>query len=138
MKIPKLDRLRIAMGAGILLVVVIVGGIGWAFFQQLALAEELRGETRQLEQALATQHARQDYLTATLTYVQTDEYVEEWAREQARMVKPGEVLVIPLVEGEGAEPALTPTAQPEAPFPPVTDDRPFWVVWWQTLTGSGR
>jgi cell division protein FtsB len=138
MKIPKLDRLRIAMGAGILLVVVIVGGIGWAFFQQLALAEELRGETRQLEQSLATQQAHQDHLTATLTYVQTDEYVEEWAREQARMVKPGEVLVIPLVDSEGAEPALTPTAPPEGPRSPVTDDRPFWVVWWQALTGSGR
>jgi cell division protein FtsB len=138
MKFPKFDRFRIAMGAGILLVVIIVGGLGWAFFQQLALAEELREETRQLKQAVATQQAHQAHLTATLTYVQTDTYVEEWARTEPGMVKPGEVLVIP-VAGSGSDaPASTPTAQPQDAVPPAPDDRPFWVVWWEALTGSGQ
>ncbi|MGD2104661.1 MAG: septum formation initiator family protein [Anaerolineae bacterium] len=137
MKIPKLDRFRIALGAGILLVVVIVGGLGWAFLQQLTLAEELRGETRQLEQAVATQKARQAYLTATLTYVNTDAYVEEWAREEAKMAKPGEVVVIPVVKGASSKVESTPT--PEASeAPPADEARPFWTVWWQALTGSRR
>jgi len=138
MKIPKLDRFRIAMGAGLLLAVIIIGGLGWAFFQQLALAEELKGETQRLERAVATQQARHDYLTATLAYVQTDEYVEEWARTEAKMVKPGEVLVIPVAGSIDAEPASTPTAPPEEAAPPLRDDRPFWVVWWRALTGSGQ
>lgn len=138
MNIPKLDRFRIAVGAGILLVVFVVVGLGWAFFQQLALADELRRETRQLEQAVATQRAHQAYLTATLTYVHTDAYVEKWARTEAKMAKPGEVLLIPIGGSEDAEPASTPPAQPEGVAPPVPEDRPFWVVWWGALTGAGE
>ena len=134
MKIPRLARLRIALGAGILLVVVIVGGLGWAFVQQLSLAEELEEETRQLEQAVATQKAHQASLTATLVYVQTDTYVEEWAREEAKMARPGEVLLIPL-EGSGeAEPAATPTVSTEETPPPIPEDEPFWEVWWEAVT----
>jgi cell division protein FtsB len=137
MKIPKLARLRIAMGAGILLVVVIVTGLGWAFFKQLTLGGEFREEAEQLEQALATQEAQQAYLTATLTYVHTDAYVEEWAREEAKMAKPGEVVVIPIVGKGGQAPASTPTAEPDA-APAASGDRPFWTVWWLALTGSGE
>jgi cell division protein FtsB len=133
-KIPKLDRFRIAMGAGILLTIVIVVGLGWAFFQQLTLAEELRMETKGLEQAVATQRAHQAHLTATLTYVHTDSYAEEWAREEARMVKPGEVLVIPVGERGDAGPALVPTARPDGTTL-ESESRPFWVVWWQALVG---
>ena len=97
MKLPKLNRSRIALGAGIILAVIVVAGVGWAFFQQLTLAEELRAETRALEEAVATQKARQAYLTATPTYAHTDDYVEERAREEAKMAKPGEVVVILLV-----------------------------------------
>lgn len=138
MKVPKLDRFRIAMGAGILLVVIVVGGLGWAFFQQLTLAEELREETRQLEQAVATQQAYQASLTATLTYVHTDAYVEEWARTEARMAKPGEVLVIPPGDSPRAGRASTPEPPSEGAVAAAPDHRPFWIVWWQALTGSGQ
>jgi cell division protein FtsB len=136
-KIPKLDRFRIAMGAGILLVVVIVGGLGWAFFQQLSLSEELSGETRQLDQAVETQRAHQAHLTATLTYVHTDDYVEEWAREEAKMAKPGEVVLIPHLQSESSAPRPTPTPEPReaAPSP---DSKPFWTRWWLALIGSGE
>jgi len=135
MKFPKLDRFRIAMGAGILLAVLIAAGLGWAFFQQLTLSDELRGETRQLEQAVETQEAHQGYLTATLTYAHTDDYVEEWAREEAKMAKPGEVVVLPLVASEGASPSSTPTPEPEAASP-APESRAFWMIWWRAITGS--
>jgi len=135
MKIPKLDRFRIAMGAGILLVVIIVGGLGWAFFQQLTLAEELSAETRQLERAVETQKAHQAHLTATLTYVHTDDYVEEWAREEAKMAKPGEVVLIPHVQSGGSASRPTPTLEPqEAASAP--ESQPFWTRWWLALIGS--
>ncbi len=136
MKIPKLNRFRIALGAGILLTVLVVGGLAWAFVQQVSLAEELGGEVRQLEYAVATQEAKQRYLTATLTYVHTDAYVEEWAREEARMAKSGEVVIIPVVEGGGPQPASTPESPPEIDGPLQDDDRPFWLLWWGALTGS--
>ena len=136
MKIPKLNRFRVALGAGILLTLLIFGGLAWAFVQQVSLAEELRGEMRQLEGAVATQEAKQRYLTATLTYVHTDAYVEEWAREEARMAKSGEVVIIPLVEGGGPQPASTPESPPEVDEPLQDEGRPFWLRWWGVLTGS--
>jgi len=136
MKIPKLIRFRIALGAAILLTLLIVGGLGWAFVQQVSLAEELRAEVTELEHAVATQEAKQRYLTATLTYVHTDAYAEEWAREEARMAKPGEIVIIPLVESGAPQPEPTPEALPTANQPAQDDDRPFWLVWWAVLTGS--
>jgi cell division protein FtsB len=135
MTFPKFDRVRIAVSAGILVVLIIVGGLGLAFAQQLRLSQELRGEVRQLEQAVATQEAEAAYLTATLEYVQSDEYVEAWAREEAKMAKPGEVVMIPLARAGGAEPPATPTAPPEDEARATPEDRPFWVVWWEAIFG---
>ncbi|MGD2179367.1 MAG: septum formation initiator family protein [Anaerolineae bacterium] len=135
MTFPKLDGVRIAMSAGILIVLIIVGGLGWAFAQQLRLAQELGEEVKQLEQAVATQEARAAYLTATLEYVQTDEYVEQWAREGPKMAKPGEVVMIPVASSGGSEPPATPTAQSEDQALAMPRDRPFWAVWWEAIFG---
>jgi cell division protein FtsB len=134
MAFPKLDRVRIAMSAGVLLLVVIVGGLGGAFAQQLRLARELGEEVKQLEQAVAALEAQSATLTATLEYVQTDEYVEEWAREELKMAKPGEVVMIPLVGVGGSEPSATPAAQPDEALAGA-EDKPFWVAWWEAVFG---
>jgi hypothetical protein len=135
MTFPKLDRARIAISAGIVLVVVIVGGLGWAFAQQLRLSQELGEEARELEHAVATQKTRSAYLTATLEYVQTDAYVSQWAREEAKMAKPGEVVMIPAVRADGSGPPATPTAAPAGEAMVVPEDRPFWAVWWEAIFG---
>lgn len=135
MEFPKLDRGRIATGAVILVVALVVGGIGWAFVEQLTLAQELRGEQQKLEAIVATREARHDALTATLAYVQSDEYVEEWAREEQKMAKPGEVVVIPIVSAGRDEPEEMPAEgadDGELDLP----ERPFWVVWWEAIFGS--
>jgi cell division protein FtsB len=134
MEFPKLDRSRIAAGAVILVAVLIVGGIGWAFVEQLTLAQELRGEEEKLEAMVATREARRDELTATLAYVQSDAYVEEWAREEQKMAKPGEVVVIPVVSAEGGEPEDAPAEGADDGELDVPE-RPFWVVWWEALFG---
>jgi hypothetical protein len=123
------------MSAGVLLLVVIVGGLGGAFAQQLRLSQELGEEVKQLEEAVAAMEARSAHLTATLEYVQTDEYVEEWAREDAKMAKPGEVVMIPLVGGGGSEPSATPAAGLQEESMAVSEGRPFWVVWWEAVFG---
>ena len=134
MEFLKLDRVRIATGAVILVVVLVVGAIGWAFIEQLSLAQELQGEARKLEALVATREARRDQLTATLAYVQTDEYVEEWAREELKMARPGEVIVIPLVSA-GGERQDGGVIEEESPAHELPDSRPFWVVWWEAIFG---
>lgn len=135
MELPKFDGGRIAAGAVIVVAVLVVGGVGWAFVEQLTLAQELRGEAHKLEAMVATREARHEALTATLAYVQSDEYVEEWAREERKMARPGEVVVIPLI-GVG-EAATESNSGAEAPEDAVDlpDSRPFWVVWWEAFFG---
>jgi cell division protein FtsB len=135
MAFPKFDRVRIAMSAGVLLFVVIVGGLGGAFAQQLRLAQELGEDVKQLEQAVATQEATGAYLTATLEHVQTDDYVNQWAREEAKMAKPGEVVLIPVPGVGGSGPPATPTAEAQEDTLALSDERPFWEVWWEALFG---
>jgi cell division protein FtsB len=134
MEFPKLDRGQIAAGAIILVIALVVIGIGWAFVEQLTLAQEFRGEEEKLEVIVATREARREQLTATLAYVQSDEYVEEWAREELKMAKPGEVVAIPIVRADGGEPEAAPSEganDGELDVP----ERPFWVVWWEALFG---
>lgn len=135
MEFPKLDRGRIAAGAVILIVVLVVGGVGWAFVQQLTLAQELRGEARKLEAMVATREAERDQLTATLAYVQTDEYVEKWAREEVKMAKPGEVVVIPMVSADSDRSDPGPGSQMEEEPVNALGSRPFWIEWWEALFG---
>jgi len=61
-------------------------------------------------------------------YVRSDAYVEAWARDEGKMVRPGEVLVIPVPSAVDVEtsPVDVPLIEVET-SPPQSDP---WVVWW--------
>ncbi len=128
MSLPKPNRKQLAFGVIIIVALAIVAGLMWAFAQQLALARQIRAEQLQLEQAVATEKARNDELVAQLDYVRSDEYVEHWARAERKMAHPGEVVVIVVDEPDGeaaADVQPTPATQPKA--------RPFWVDLWELV-----
>jgi cell division protein FtsB len=130
MQPPGLNRGRVATLVAIIIVIAVVGVIVWGFAQQLALARQMRDEEERLARAVATEQARHEELTAQLEYVQSDEYVEEWARTEARMSKPGEVVVVIVdkVEAETtAETAPSPASEPE--------EQPFWAELWELVFG---
>lgn len=85
------------------------------------------GETLRSELDLAT--TRQVELQATLSYVQSDEYVSIYAREEGGLLLPGERRIVPLVIE--ATPAATPAIQ--ATPDPASFAQP-WQAWWQLLT----
>jgi len=130
MALPKPNHSQFALGVTIVIALAIVGGLVWGFSQQLALARQMRAEEMRLEQAVASEQARNDDLVALMEYVQSDEYVEHWARGEAKMAKPGEVAIVPLASA-GEEP--TGDAQPAQT--PVPESRPFWVELWELLFG---
>lgn len=92
--------------------------------------EELRG---QIQATIDIEQTRNAQLRATQAYVASDEAVAEWAHGEGKLVRPGEVLVIP-VPGEV-------TATPPPPDRPVLVDDPApetaeresdppWELWW--------
>jgi cell division protein FtsB len=99
MQLFKTNQRLAAIIAGVV-ILIIVGGLAWGFGQQLMLAHQIQGEETQLEQEVATEQAKHDYLNEQLEYVQSDEYVEYWARTEARLTKLGEVAVVILTEAE--------------------------------------
>jgi cell division protein FtsB len=131
MPLPKPNRSHFAVGIALIIALAIVGGLAWAFGQQLTLARQMQAEEARLVQAVATEQASNDALAAQLEYTKSDEYVEHWARAEAKMARPGEVAVVPLVDAT-AEPAAD--AQPTpAPEPAA---RSFWAELWELVFGS--
>ncbi len=88
----------------------------------------VRKEIAQLQEDQAT-------LTAQRNYVMSDAYVESWAHDDGKMVRNGEVLVIPVPSG--AEVNVTPT--PAVPINEVQtspEQAPTWNLWWQLFFDS--
>jgi len=122
MSLPKPKRNQIAAGVAVAVAVAVVGGLAWGFARQIALARQMRMEEQRLEQFVAAEQARHEELVGRAGYVRSDEYVEYWARAEAKMARPGEVAVVVLAD-EIEEPAgeVAPTLTPE----PETQS--FWA-----------
>ncbi len=74
---------------------------------------------------------RQTQLQATLTYVESQDYVADYARNEAGYLLPGEKRVVPLpLTATPAPPSLTP-ATPD----PALDAHP-WQAWMRLLTDA--
>ena len=111
--------------AAAILVFLLVFGELW---RRISQAAELRGLEHQIG-AQVTQLARESDRMATLiANAQSDEAVAEWARDEGKMVLPGEVLVQPLAP---TAPAATP--EPSGDF---ADEVPNWRVWLEWLWGD--
>jgi cell division protein FtsB len=130
MPLPKLNRSQLATIVAVVAVLAAMGIIVWGFAQQLALARQLYAEEKRLGQAVATEQAHHEELVARLEYVKSDEYVEYWARTEARMAKPGEMAVV-LVDNSDEEPVAE--TEP-APFP-EPEERSFWTELWELVFG---
>lgn len=94
--------------------------------------QEAYNRVRREIEDLNTEHAR---LTAQRDYVLSDGYVEQWARADGKMVRPGEVLVVPVPASIDAE--ATPEVQVNLDQVRTTaEETPPWVLWWQIFFDS--
>jgi cell division protein FtsB len=95
---------------------------------RISVIRRMRQEETRLEQELTQAQAEQDALQEQLEFVASDDYLEQWARVEARMTLPGQVVIIPLQTQPG-EPAQTGslfTAAPPAPSIPEQWRRLFF------------
>ena len=67
-------------------------------------------------------------------YVQSDAYVSQWARSEGKMVRDGEILVIPVPAGAIAE--VTPTAAPLIDVQTTPPEPKSWQLWWSLFFDS--
>ncbi len=108
--------------AALILLIIVPLAIG--FNTRLSTLQRLHQDEARLKQAVADEQARQNDLTALQNYVTSDAYAEHWARVNARMIKPGEVSVIPLAP-------VTSQRESETPLPqrvPATIEDEWWTL----------
>jgi cell division protein FtsB len=82
-----------------------------------------------LNQQISLEATRQMALAATLTYVQSDEYVAAYARNEGGFILPGEKRVVPMVGEATPEPPPVISPTPD----PAVNARP-WQAWWRLLS----
>jgi hypothetical protein len=129
-KVPALTRAHLAMAVAIMFAVGSAAGLSWAFTAQLAHSRELRVEELLLEQALADAKEQHEQLLELEQLVQTDAFVEDWARKSLVWVREGETTIV----------FVDPLPTPELPTQPVVDevqleDRPMLLELWELIVG---
>lgn len=113
--------------------------LGVIFILFLAINNNRRSTTAEpessdqsvLELEVAAEGTRQIELEATLAYVQSDDYVAAYARDEGGQLLPGEKRVVPIITEAPPQPTSTPLPTPD----PIHVSRP-WQAWWQLLTDS--
>lgn len=83
---------------------------------------------KRLEAEIAVLLEQQEALEKWRDYVQTDAYVEQWAREQAHMVRPGDRRLIVVTPPASSTGQLAAAPLPEAV---AVELAPNWHGWWR-------
>lgn len=105
--------------------------IGLDLNRRAQAGREIGGSERALGADVAAEETRQVELRSTLEYVNSEAYVEQYAREEAGLIQPGERRVVPLLLDTTPIPTAAPTPTPD----PAYDARP-WQAWWRLLTDA--
>ncbi|MDZ4769050.1 MAG: septum formation initiator family protein [Chloroflexota bacterium] len=81
---------------------------------------------------LETEHVR---LTALRDAVMSDAYVESWARDDGKMMRPGEMLYVPVPSGVAVEEAVPPLVV-MADIETSEAEPESWELWWALFFDS--
>lgn len=71
---------------------------------------------------------RQEQLIAELDYVKSDAYVEYWARDEGKMIREGEFLILPQSVGAADDEPSPPRRWVE--FQTTQPEPKNWELWW--------
>jgi len=133
--LPKL-RVPLTNVQIILIVLVIVGGrLVYDFSQRIVEGQEKVEEELALQAALQALQLEQQQLEAAKQYYGGDAYVEAWAHNEGKMVREGEILIIPLYD-QSLAPQDTFTAPNTSVRVEDTDSLKRWRVWWSLFFDS--
>src|SRR5512140_374775 len=116
---------RIAIFVGVLILILMVVDFN-ARLEELNLLRKHAGTlSEQATQAVQTQLA----LETQVAYSASDQAVEDWARTEGHLVKPGDEPVVPV-----GQPGTAPIQQPTPA--PVPTPMANWQTWWNLFFGQ--
>lgn len=99
------------------------------FSGRIARGQQMETERKRLQATITILETQQVELLKELEYAANDASVEHWAQTEGKMVRDGEILVIPIPAG-----VVEPTAVPPMPVAVVTPqaepENPNWHLWW--------
>ncbi len=102
--------------------------LGLNFTRLFTAGQPLQQTYNQLTTDITQLEKDQAGLTRERDYVQSDDYVESWARDEGKMLLPGEHLVIPVGSQSAAE--STPEVVQQTAVQTTPPDPPKWQLWW--------
>ncbi len=101
------------------------------FSSRIASGQPLQQTYDQVNAELSELRQQQLALTQERDYVRSDAYVERWARSEGKLIRPGEVLYVPVpaAASQGAEQAGNESLGIEVETTPREPDP--WLIWWR-------
>jgi cell division protein FtsB len=120
-----LDRLPLTNVQIISIALVIVGGRLFIDFSQRVIeGQQMLAEQKRLEAEIDRLLVEQQMLQSDKAYYNSAAYVETWAHDQGKMVRPQETLIVPVYDSSPTT-NINPTSQiaPQAVVPK-------WYYWW--------
>lgn len=104
------------------------------FGSRLNESQPVQAEYDRILEEIAQLEREQIELIAQRDYVDSDVYVERWARDNGKMRREGETLIIPVPSGGSVE--ATPLPQLSAEVQTTPPDDPAWMLWWSLFFDS--
>ena len=99
------------------------------FSGRIARGQQTEAEHERLQATITVLEQQQVSLLKERDYAASDASVEHWAHTEGKMIREGEVLVIPIPAGD-----VNPTPLPPAPIlvatPAPEPQAPKWHLWW--------
>ena len=115
----------------LILVTIIVLPLLAEFNARLTQSRELDAQQAVFSAQLAAENARHAALLKLQAWVNSDSYVEHWAR-LARMVQPGEIAIVPIASQLTSLPSTTQTAADNGAPNDMLGE------WWTAFFGDAR
>lgn len=115
----------------VLVAIVVAIYIGVDLNHRAQTGRLIKANEMSLEEQLGLEATRKIELMVTRDYVNSDDYVADYARNEAGMVLPNENRYVPLQLDSAPLPTYVPTATPD----PAYDAR-AWQAWWRLFSDA--
>jgi len=108
--------------------------LGLNFTSLVSAGQPLQQKYNQLKLEIERLELEQANLIQERDYVESDAYVEAWAHDEGKMVRPGERLIVPVGEPQSAQP--TPLPEETVLVQTTPPQAESWQLWWSLFFDS--